>query len=232
MAPEEDLKKRIGRRLARRRREGRRATLEFPERLQNGDDADEDCTAPDGQNMFMNQSVFGMIAAAGSQVDFNARFDGQSSDDEDESEERKSEKDTPEKGPQRTPLPSSQGRRKLSESRLLRTIPTISRKWSREQRPTSTGATSPPPKPSLSTQQELPHETSQDALPPSPRLAPVMSQMLEARAELSQRPSFDSTRRSTEIADKEDPSSNTSASLAHKLMEIFNFEKPEEVIEG
>jgi sterol 3beta-glucosyltransferase len=87
MAPDEDLKKRVARKLTKRRKEGHQATMEIPERFRDGDDADEDCTAMHGTNGYMNQSVFGMIAAAGSQVDFNSRFDAQSSDEEDDSGE-------------------------------------------------------------------------------------------------------------------------------------------------
>ena len=85
MAPEEDLKKRMARKLTKRRKEGHQVTTEIPERFRDGEDADEDCTAPPESKAYMNQSVFGMIAAAGSQVDFNARFDAQSSDEEDDS---------------------------------------------------------------------------------------------------------------------------------------------------
>jgi hypothetical protein len=83
MPSETDLKKRVGRKLTKKRREGHEATMNIPERFRDGDDADDDITAMPGNNPYMNQSVFGMIAAAGSQVDFNARFDAQSSDEED-----------------------------------------------------------------------------------------------------------------------------------------------------
>lgn len=57
--------------------------MEIPKRLEDGDDIEEDCTAPRGVNGAMiNQSVFGMIAAAGSQVDFGTRFEGSEDDDE------------------------------------------------------------------------------------------------------------------------------------------------------
>lgn len=62
-------------------------TLEIPERFQDEDDAEEDCTALSGANTYMSQSVFGMIAAASPQVNYNTRFHAQSSDEEEEEEE-------------------------------------------------------------------------------------------------------------------------------------------------
>jgi len=55
--------------------------------------------------------------------------------------------------------------------------------------------------------------------------------MLEARAELLLRPSFDLPRKdSTTVDDSSgDPASS---SLAQQLMDIFQFEKPEDVIDG
>lgn len=52
-----------------------------------GNDEHEDVTAAKGMPaQQMNQSVFSMIAAAGSKVDFNARFEDGSSDSEEETE--------------------------------------------------------------------------------------------------------------------------------------------------
>lgn len=59
-----------------------------------------------------------------------------------------------------------------------------------------------------------------------------MSQMLEAQAELSSRPSFDVPRRSEEPGKLETLEEGGSSSLAIRLKEIFEFDNPEEVIEG
>jgi len=90
MAPhdEEAKKYRVGRKLTKKARPPHRLpSAHIPERLRDGDDAQEDVTAPvkgaHGPPQYMNQSVFSMIAAAGSRTDFNARFD-ESSDSEDE----------------------------------------------------------------------------------------------------------------------------------------------------
>jgi len=59
-----------------------------------------------------------------------------------------------------------------------------------------------------------------------------MSRMLEAKAELSMRPSFDLNRLSADLRDTDDNEENTASSLAKRLKEIFEFEKAEGVIEG
>lgn len=225
MAPEPDLKKRIGRKLTKKRREGHEATMSIPERFQDGADADEDCTAMPGTNPYMNQSVFGMIAAAGSQVDFNARFDGQSSDEEDGEvgpdasldpgilRIDKTRRDKSSKKPEKN------HRRKFSDSKLIQSFSRLSSK----QRSKS------------AKHEELPGSgSSSDAPPPSTQLSqsssreqPVMSRMVEARRELSARQSSDISRNSRDILREEHPSS-----LAQRLMEIFNFEQAEDVIEG
>jgi sterol 3beta-glucosyltransferase len=227
MPPEADIKKRIGRKLTKKRREGHQATMEIPERFKDGDDADEDCTAPKGQNMYMNQSVFGMIAAAGSQVDFNARFDGQSSEDEDVQADLTSPEEGTETGakprPDQTSAPSKpeKHRRKFSENKIIRSFPHLGRKGSKSK-------TSPPrtasPAASESPSIEVPSIM--------PRAQPVMSQMLEAQAELASRPSFDVPRRPEESRKLETLEEGGSSSLAIRLMEIFEFDRPEEVIEG
>ena len=225
--PEEDLKKRVARKLTKKRKEGRQVTMEIPERFRDGDDADEDCTALHGRNAYMNQSVFGMIAAAGSQVDFNARFDGPSSDEEDDGEppaslttELKVDKTRKGKLPAK---PEKNHRRKFSESKLLRSLSGMGRSKSKLS---PSGSKSPSPSPAS----EAVTADAPVARTPS-RDAPVMSRMLEAKAELSLRPSFDLPRprhtREGAIAEEQ-----TSSSLAKQLMDIFEFETAEDVIEG
>lgn len=229
MAPEEDLKRRVARKLTKRRKEGHQVTMDIPERFRDGDDADEDYTAPPDSKAYMNQSVFGMIAAAGSQVDFNARFDEQSSDEEDESEEpssQTSEKDVQvHKQRDRPADKSEKHKRKFSDHKLLRSISGLSAK---SKSKTSTKSNSPA------------RESSSDSAAPeiqvervpSHRDAPVMGRMLEAKAELSMRPSFDLKRLSEDQAETNDNGESTTCSLAKRLKEIFEFEKAEDVIEG
>lgn len=224
-----DLKKHVGRKLTKRRKEGHQVTMEIPDRFKDGDDADEDCTAPKGQNAYMNQSVFGMIAAAGSKVDFNARFEGQSSDDEEDSGGEENAGTVP--GilpPDLIPSKPEKHRRKFSDHNLLRSLPKLSMRKSKSTK--STDSSSPS---GVSGRDSVPQPESPSieiTRTPS-RGAPVMGQMLEAQAELSSRPSFDS-RRSSDIQQRLDAGETDASSLAKRLMEIFQFEKPEEVIEG
>lgn len=87
MAPEQDSGKKVGRKLIKKRKPQRSSSLQYPERLKVGNDEHEDVTAAKGMPaQQMNQSVFSMIAAAGSKVDFNARFEDGSSESEEETD--------------------------------------------------------------------------------------------------------------------------------------------------
>ena len=231
MAPEEDVKKRMARKFARRRKEVHQVTMDIPERFQDGDDADEDCTAPQGSSPFLNQSVFGMIAAAGSQVDFNARFDGQSSEEEEDDDSLPT--------PQNSNLPlgktreeqatenKEKNRRKLSENKLLRSIPRLGLKMKSNR--SSLDHTSPiPQSPAYSIPPDIQVSTSTPLLGD----APVMERMLEAKAELSMRPSFEMPRSSEDSTKPEDKDKTQTSSLAKRLAAIFHFESPEDVISG
>ena len=88
----------LGRKLTKRPKAApRSASMEIPDRFRDGDDANEDVCAPkDKSAQYMGQSVFAMMAAAGSTTDFRSRFDDGSSsgsdnegDDEKEQEEGK-----------------------------------------------------------------------------------------------------------------------------------------------
>lgn len=222
MAPEEDLKKRVARKLTKKRKEGHQVTMEIPERFRDGDDAEEDCTALNGKSVYMNQSVFGMIAAAGSQVDFNARFDGQSSDEEDEPSREGSDLqvDKTRKGKSAaTAKPVKEEkhhRRKFSENKLLRSIPGLGSKSKLKSAKQSTSTTPDSPPEPQTPEIQLARVPTRDSM--------VMSRMLDAKAELAMRPSFDMVR--GELGD------NSSSDLSKKLMEIFEFDKAEDVIEG
>ena len=108
MAPERNIKdgRRSGRKLSKKwpKRPStsaapRSASMEIPDRFRDGDDAHEDVCAPkDRSAQYMGQSVFAMMAAAGSTTDFQSRFDdgsssgsdhGDNNEVEEEEEERK-----------------------------------------------------------------------------------------------------------------------------------------------
>jgi sterol 3beta-glucosyltransferase len=235
MAPsEDDLKKRVARKLTKRRKEGHQVTMVMPERFNVGDDEEEDCTAPKGNNPYMNQSMFGLIAAAASTADFNSRFDAESSE-EDEPEETtpREEKSEPLPKTRRTPTASttagttSKHRRKFSESKLLSSFSNLGRKGSKSKS-SRKSSSSAEPKHEQPQEPDKPKPPAVQVTQPYARGEPVMSQMLAAKAELSQRPSFDMPRRSGERPDGGDSQS----SLANRLMEIFEFDTAEEVIEG
>ncbi|QSZ28778.1 hypothetical protein DSL72_003283 [Monilinia vaccinii-corymbosi] len=231
MAPDEEAKKRAVCKLTRRRKEGHQVTMELPERFRDGDDADEDCTAPHGNTYNMNQSVFGIIAAAGSQVDFNARFDAQSSDEEDDS--GKPTRQSSESHINKSRTDQAAGRfeghkRKLSDSKLIRSLSRIGSKPKTKSTKATRGSRTPSPlheSPQESTTPEIKHRRHQS------KDAPVMSRMLDARAELSSRPSFDMPRKSKDLTKVNDNGEPSPDSLAERLMEIFKFESPEDVIE-
>ncbi|KAL7803673.1 glycosyltransferase family 1 protein [Trichoderma aethiopicum] len=250
----------------------RTPTVELPEPLQGSDDETSENVGPANPGHMavnLNQSIFGLIAAAGSRVDFNTRFDDGSSDEEEGSGLK----------PLRTrhrdlsqtailgPLPPKDkrlGKKQPSGHRMLKSFASLpkrssrsakgsSRLWEPTQEVDEHSETSGSPSPQISLQQP------EDNL----RIAPVMSRMLEAKAEMASRSSFDTERDSSgpertdegeragdeeeegeeeeeqeEDEDDEDDEDDEEHSegehvteLAKKLMEIFNFDEPERVIE-
>ncbi|KAI2634459.1 glycosyltransferase family 1 protein [Xylaria nigripes] len=245
-----------------RNRESRRPTMDLPDRFKDlQDDADEDVLPPrrgPGMFMNMNQSIFGLIATAGSTIDFNDRFEGQSSDDDDDND------DTDTGGAEIR----SKGKEKMNQDvQVTRTMILRDNTSSREEdtldekdrrqisgqplrslhQPPRLVAQSPMRQSKLESQVLdfnddarpevlLSHtnisESSHIELPtvePGERLAPVMGRMLEARAEMSSRPSFE-LEGLTEIQAGEGDGAGPGA-LARQLKEIFKFDHPEEVIE-
>lgn len=232
MAPEEEVKKRVARKLTKKRKENQ-VNMEVPERFQDGDDADEDSSAIPGGNPLMNHSIFGLMVAVGSQVEVNSRFDAQSSDEEgdmEQSSELQVDKTRPVKADKAAGKPEKHHRRKFSEHRLLRSIPRLG---SRSKSSSNSNSKSP--------RSESPHIPESSSEPTAsevqtprtkPNHAPYMSRMLEARAELSMRPSSDIPRRSIGGLVGQDEDEKEPSNLAKKLMEIFGFETAEDVIEG
>ena len=204
----------------------RTSSVQFPDRLKDGDDVNEDVTAPKGQSgQYMNQSVFSMIAAAGSKVDFHARFEGESSDSEDE-DQASSKPPIVEEQPERrrddsaTRSRSKRQQGKSVEGRGFRHLPKLNLKTIKEKNYMSQSVWLPSEK--VPSDVESPKGVT-------PRDAPVMGKMLEAQATLSP---------TTHISDiderhsKDDEDAGSPTSLRTRLMEIFGFESPEEVISG
>lgn len=253
--------------------------MELPDRLKdNGkeEDNEEDVLQPQGgMFMNMNQSIFGLIAAAGSTVDFHDRFEGQSSEDEDDvpnhmamtiagpgmkSTSRNHETHGSGKALSQTVVfnkppasgtadagPSTTHRRRLSGHKLLQSVPGLSRlasshksKKSKQQNKGTTMADNKieeeeDPDPSSHHPPSNEDENKAPGLAPPIEIvraegngAPLMSRMLEARAEMAARPSFDLDRLSGEH--RRDDAGET-GQLAKKLKDIFEFDTAEEVIE-
>jgi sterol 3beta-glucosyltransferase len=227
----------------------------MPEHLREPDDgADEDLTATTQgptQYMNMNQSIFGLIAAAGSRIDFNERFDSPSSDDEDAGPHKAHEQQSRKRHFPQTQTLTSQnshpprdtsgrehkGRhlRKLSERRLLKSLPTLPRLGRSKLKHDKKDSTSSPRVSETLVEDSAEHSDSSSSLDESHeenRLAPVMSRMLEARAEMAARPSFDLERLSSDTSRDVDAGEGEHSALAKKLKEIFEFEHSEAVICG
>jgi sterol 3beta-glucosyltransferase len=239
MAPaEEDLKKRVGRKLTKRNRPPyRMPSAHIPERLRQGDDEQEDVTAPaPGSRVapqYMNQSIFSMIAAAGSRTDFHARFD-ESSDSEDEEKQdrgRSHLKSASEGGVlgsqldrhttsvlEMTPSGDKKHKRKLSEHRLLQKL---SLKPQKGRGDSSSRGRSP-----ASNQMSGSPESM------TPQDAPMLSRMLTAQAEFDANALDTDALPPSEDAEKRRRRADSSPAtlLALRLMEIFEFEKPEKVV--
>jgi sterol 3beta-glucosyltransferase len=251
---EEPVPKRPGRKLSKKAKPlNRLPSSHVPERFKYGEDVNEDVTAPARAGasapQYMNQSIFSMIAAAGSRTDFNARFD-ESSDSADEDEpdrdtasgqaETFSSAGKQAKALSKPPaeLDSPQPKlskeekgykRKSSEQRLLKSLPKLllhsTKEGKRPETPPSANAGDKYP---LGYRGENKHLT--------PRDAPMMSRMLEAEAEaeaeLGASDLSPDVMMRLEKADKtRDRADSSPASLlATRLMEIFGFAEPESVV--
>jgi len=236
------LREKVGRRLTKKRKDQPRMSLDIPERLRDGDDAHDDVTAPKSRDTFnMNQSLFSMIAKAGSQADLHGRIiQEQSSESEGEGASTKrvaqSAYDSRPGGPHRTlgqPQQAQGHRRKFSDNRLLRSIPKLNIKSRKEGRSPAPAA----PDETMSSSQILPPRPSQDNTERSaaPTVTSIGSRRKETLQQSGDAPSRED--RQSRGAREEDGLSQSklgtnSASLAHRLRSIFQFEELEEVICG
>ncbi|XP_044717687.1 GRAM domain-containing protein [Hirsutella rhossiliensis] len=185
-------------------------------------------TRPGPLSVNMNQSIFSLIAAAGSRVNFNERFDDGSSDDDASQPQDLSKTVVLDPSPGRDAA-ACRHKKKLSGHRLLKSLSTLPRRKTKTKRESS-HSSAPVPSPDSP-------DDSDDASQPSAvtlqkgdsRVAPVMSRMLQARAEMSSRPSFDLERPSADVSRTEQGDDATT--LAKRLKDIFDFDEPEQVIE-
>lgn len=248
MASEERPRERVTRKLTKKRREPRRISLDIPERFRDGDDAQEDVTAPKRKDtMPMNQSIFSMIARAGqqSQTDLGTMREVDSGDSEDEDKRRipyhsldgmaRLSRISTSNDFQHLPedvdegkASSSKHRRALSEHKLLRSLPKLkihNRKESKsEAQPTDRMSSSQilPPRPP----ENESAGTSQDERPlkHKSKVTPGQEIHVEKRAS--------SGRRSRHGSSVGVPKGKAPVTLAKRLQQIFEFESLEEVISG
>ena len=236
MAPQSHPHKTVGPKLTRKRKPLRASSVQYPARLKEGEDAQEDVTAAKGEPaQHMNQSIFSMIAAAGSKVDFNSRFEEESSDSDYEDQALFGPGDVEGRSnhlrtqahlgeQQEDNLPRGKPGRSLGQSaehKGLRSLPKLDLRTIEEKSYMSQSLRLP------SSEVLNQHRGSKGI---TPRDAPVMSMMLEVQAELDpSRPPLETNNTGAEISHfgKDAPTG-----LATRLMEIFGFERAEEVVSG
>lgn len=229
--------------------------MDFPEQLKrkDGDDEHEEDVLPMGlgqgnRNFInMNQSVFGLIAAAGPKVDFHNRFEGYSSEEDDADEPGGHPPSSTHHGladpmAQTTILPNlaSKGskthRRKLSDSKLMKSVPILSRLSSRSRSRKDFKKQVSQIQEEHEEEDGEPHSPADHHSPTSPgdenSLAPVMSRMLEAHAEAAARPSFDLERPLDKGRETSDLTETAPTELSKRLQKIFELEEPEDLISG
>ena len=217
----------------------RASSVQYPERLREGDDTQEDAAAVDGRPaQYMNQSVFSMIAAAGSKADFHSRFDEGSSESDEEQGTSKpchsvndldstTSPSSRYNGVHEEPIrraSSGKHKKKAEESKGFHALPKLNLRAINEKHDSSHNHTLPLPG-DCSTSQSSPDKVT-------PRDAPLMSKMLEAQGAMSPSDLL-SEKGKQDVADSEGADIETSpTTLVLRLKEIFGFEKAEEVIAG
>ncbi|TQS33272.1 hypothetical protein Golomagni_06390, partial [Golovinomyces magnicellulatus] len=225
------------RRVSKLRKKRHDESLDIPEQLRGSDEEEEEESSDvmsDGQGppfaMNMGQSIVGLIAGAAEKIDFHDRFYDSSSDEEGKGKPETKTEDLS----QTTILPSpkkkkkqesSSHRRRISGHKLLKSLPALPKLRSKSK--SAPNQLSPNP-------DEDPSEGADIPSPPAIKLTrsqttgvpPVMSRMLEARAELSERPSFDLERHESRTS-----LDSGVSPLEKRLMEIFEFDEPEEVLD-
>ena len=212
----------------------RTSNVDLPERLRASDeyDAGTDTSPNQGPPMFMNmnQSIFGLIAAAGSRVDFNGRYDDGSSESEGEGNKEEDLSQTTILEPPSRKAAEDKQKKRLSGHKLLKSLPSLPKRKSK-----STKASNSPLVQTGMRKENVAELIGDESTPPDigtssdeEKRPPVMGRMLEARAEIVSRPSFDTERASLDGRLSTD---DDSTPLAKRLMDIFGFPEPEQVIE-
>lgn len=242
----DDAKRRADRRLSASMRpnsDSRPFSDQVPDRFRDGDDAQIDFTAPpqgmasrDGNVHYMQQSLFSMIAAVGSKSDFHARFE-ESSDSDGETEIHSRTKQRGKKSSSPTPVlkqdphlsnersgtkplgGEERGRRHQrasSDNKLLQRLPRLD----------SEGGANESSSQSSSILMAPPLRRARSA---TPRAAPVLSRMVEAQTNFNSESITPHSPPHSGNTMADQPQSSASA-LSTRLMEMFQFAKPEKVL--
>jgi sterol 3beta-glucosyltransferase len=196
-----------------------RDSIDFPERLNFGDDAHEDVTAPaeSKKQQYMHQSIFSMITAASSKIDFNARFDDESSDsDEGEATAEPSELTST----------AAKVRRKV-KGKLVKALPTIGNRSTKDQKVPHRRQ---PSVPETSEGRDSSKPLARVPTTASAKDAPVMSRMVEATERYKKDELL--LKEDQQVTENTRPSNTAQTSLSQRLMEIFGLSEPEEVQAG
>ena len=246
MATEERPRDRVSRKLTKKRKESRKVSLDIPERLKYGDDANEDVTAPRRKDTIsMNQSIFSMIARAGqqSQSDLATMHEVDSGDSDDEDKRRipyhsldgaaRLSRISTSNDFQQQPgggvgaqTSDSKHRRTISDHKLLRSLPKLKihgRKESKtDGQPIDRMSSSQflPTRPDL----DQPAEPFQDE-PPLKHKA-----VITPGKEIHVQKYGSSGRRSRHDSTAGVPKGKAPITLANRLQQIFEFDALEEVI--
>ena len=228
MAREQETQRQGSRKLSKRKKPPRAPSIQYPERLREGDDTSKDAAAAtDYPGQSVNQSVLSMITKVGSATDFHKRFDEESSDtDEDPLDKNTASVRTQEPADvaveEDAVGPSSHVVQEVkNESQSHHARASLRLQTATDVDPMSQSMFLPPK------QSYTIHGSSKNG---TPQNAPVMSQMLEAQADFGS-----SDKGSNPEGEKTEDTIGTRRTaanndLAMQLKMIFGFDSPEEVI--
>lgn len=248
MASEDRPRDRVSRKLTKKRKEPQTISLDIPERFRDGEDAQEDVTAPKKKGaVSMNQSIFSMIARAGqqSQTDLGAMQEIDSGESEDEGKRRvqynsldgaarlsristANDFQRPTEDAEDSRPSSSKHRRALSDHKLLRSLPKLKISGRKENRTETESADQ------MSSSQFLPPRSAEDGATgtaPDDRLLKHKSKVTPGQ-EIHVEKSRFSDRKSRHGSVAGIPKGKAPVTLAKRLQQIFEFETLEEVISG
>lgn len=240
------MREKVGRKLTKRRKDTKRVSLDIPERFKDGDDAQDDVTAPKSkETIAMNQSIFSMIARAGqqSQTDLRTVHEVDSGESDEEGGDqahfqsldgaarlsRLSTVNTWEaSGMDEEVSKDKEGkhRRGLSEHRLLKSLPKLSMKTRKDSgRESSSGG-------HMSSSQILPARPTDEG--PTGTSQDETTQKRKMKMKHQGAPDAENLplepRRSRHGSTASASKSKTPLTLAQRLQQIFEFETLEEVI--